>query len=161
LLSGLACWLWLLPQLTVALDPAPATADQSFQLSEVEEADLSDALSTMEIPAATAARVRADLRSCTLRLAWVSLLRGPGTEPESVRVRSGTYFSPLIPLPDTPVRVAIPYPAPYELGRGVISVLGVSTGLTVALTPPWRIAENATTATHPVLWTPNESCRRP
>lgn len=161
LLSGLACWVWLLPLVAANLGPSAAGANLSFQLSEVADAELSDALSTMDIPAATAAQIWADPRNCKLRLAWVSLLAGPGGEPQTVRLRSGRYFSPRIPLPQTPVRVAIPYPAPYESGRGELMVLGVTTGITVALTPPWHIPAKAVSAAHPVRWTPNASCRRP
>jgi hypothetical protein len=41
-----------------------------------------------------------------------------------VRIRSGLYLSPPIKLSMTPQRIAIPYPAPYPAGRGVLTLVG-------------------------------------
>ena len=161
LLSGLACWFWLLPQLTAEMGPKPETTGITSELAEVAEADLAGALATTGLPAATTARLRQNSRSCTQRLAWVTLARGSGPSQEAVRLRSGNYFSPVLKLPATPVRVAIPFPGPYASGEGVLTVLGADAGLTVALTPSWSILPNTPSATHRVTWRPSESCKQP
>jgi len=55
------------------------------------------------------------------------------------------------------VRVAIPYPAPYEAGQGILSVL-LGGEATVALTPAWNISPKAGVTERAVTWQPSESC---
>ena len=161
LLSGFACWFWLMPQLTSGVRPGLEATGVTSQLAEVADADLAGALSTTGLPAATTALLRQSSRSCTQRLAWVTLMRGGGESPEAVRLRSGNYFSPVIRLPAAPVRVAIPFPGPYASGEGILTVLGADAGLTVALMPSWPIPPNTSSATHRVMWHPSESCKQP
>ena len=52
-----------------------------------------------------------------------------------VRIRSGSYLSPPIKLTTTPQRVAIPYPAPYPAGRGVLTLIGEADQVGFYLTP--------------------------
>jgi hypothetical protein len=159
LLSGWACWVWLMPQLIGELRPGAEATAVTSELAEVADSDLADALSTTGLPAATTASLRQSPRSCTERLAWVTLVRGRGQSPETVRLRSGNYFSPVLKLPATPVRVAIPFPGPYASGEGNLTVLGADAGLTVALTPAWSILPNTSSAMHRVTWRPSEDCK--
>ena len=159
LLSGLTGWFWLLPQL--ATNDRPPAGAAAAELAEVDEADMPGALSTMDLPGSALERLRDASRRCEMRLAWVTLARAPGGASPSVRLRSGGYFSPVVAVPETPVRVAIPYPAPYRTGHGSVAVLGVGAGLTVALTPAWIVPANAAAATRDVTWHPAKDCPPP
>jgi hypothetical protein len=52
-----------------------------------------------------------------------------------VRIRSGQYVSPPIKLTPAPQRIAIPYPAPYPTGRGVLTLVGEADQVGFYLTP--------------------------
>lgn len=160
LVSGLVCWFWLMPQLMAERRSRLGNGGVASELAEVGEADLAGALSTMDLPDATLARLQKAPRSCGQKLAWVTLARQPGGAPETVRLRSGNHFSPVFWLPETPVRVAIPYPAPYESGRGSLTVLGATSATTVALTPAWTIPAGSLNVTHAVTWRPSGDCAR-
>lgn len=150
-----------MPQLIAEIRPGPQATGITSELAEVADADFTDALSTTGLPAATTALVKQSSRNCMQRLAWVTLVHGGGQSQEAIRLRSGNYFSPVIRLPATPVRVAIPFPGPYASGEGNLTVLGADAGLTVALTPSWSILPNTPSATHRVTWRPSESCKKP
>ena len=158
-LAALVCWFWLLPQLTKADQAALAPGVRA--LSEVAPDDLPGALATVQglNPSAFAAQ-RQD-RTCAQKLAWITLVYQPGQPPAKIRIRSGTYFSPLFTLADTPVRVAIPYPAPYETGRGVLSVLNAGAEALIALNPVWHVPATSAEATTTVVWQPVPDCPRP
>jgi hypothetical protein len=96
--------------------------------------------------------------SCGNHLAWIVIAREPGQPTGRIRLQSGTYISPAFDLTDTPVRVALPYPAPYATGHGTISVLGSTTDASVALVPAWHVAARAQWAARTVSWTPAETC---
>ena len=160
-LSGLACWFWLLPQLVGENRPQVETGSMASEMAEVSEDDLSGALSTMNLSGATATRLQKGARDCGARLAWVTLSRSNGEAAKPARLRSGNYFSPPFAVTNTPVRVAIPYPAPYESGQGTLTVLGVDDTLTVALSPAWHVPVSTGTSTHAVTWHPVASCTKP
>ena len=160
-LSGLACWFWLLPQLMAEGRLQLEIGSPVSEMTEVLENDLTGALSTMNLPGSSIARLQKGTRDCGARLAWVTLSRPNDDEAKPARLRSGNYFSPPFTITKTPVRVAIPYPAPYESGRGVLTVLGADANLTMALTPAWHIPANTGTATHAVTWHPVANCTKP
>ena len=60
------------------------------------------------------ARLLKGTRDCGGRLAWVTLSRSNDATAQMARLRSGNYFSPAFAVTKTPVRVAIPYPAPLR-----------------------------------------------
>ncbi|KMO10714.1 hypothetical protein [Methylobacterium platani] len=161
--AGLVCWFVLLPQLAERAPP-PAGGDAAL-LAEVAPDERSGALATMEPRSPVTAKARQDAGAgqeegaCGVRLAWISLARAPGEPPGSVRILSGGYASPLFPLTETPARVAIPYPAPYETGRGSLTVLESGAAAVVALTPPWRVAVRSGREDRAVTWHP-APCRR-
>jgi hypothetical protein len=66
--------------------------------------------------------------------------------------------SPSYVLTDQPQRIAIPFPAAYPSGRGVISVEGQAQNLAVALTPTWKINSLTGTAAMNVIWAPKNGC---
>ena len=127
------------------------------RVAEVTPDDLPAALNTVSgAPQRLAQMAVRD--SCRSRLASVTVVRAPGQPPGRIRLRSGSYYSPAFDLVETPVRVAMPFPAPYPTGHGTISVLGATTGATVALTPPWHVLAQAGTEAREVTWTPASGC---
>jgi len=127
------------------------------RIAAVANDDLTGALETVSGTPEQLAKFR-EREACGRHLAWVTIMRAPGQAPGRIRLQSGRYISPAFDLLDTPVRVAIPYPAPYQAGRGTISVLGASTGAIVALTPPWSVPAQARVEAREVTWTPASDC---
>lgn len=158
LLSGLGCWFWALPQL--ARGGQPASAGGTSELAEVAAAEIPAALGTMNGSNGFMAQWQQSNRSCGQRLAWVTVSRQAGEPPGTFRLKSGSYFSPIFALPDSPMRIAIPYPAPYATGRGSLTVLATGGKPVVALTPAWPVAQKDTQTTRPVSWRIGEGCVR-
>jgi hypothetical protein len=59
---------------------------------------------------------------------------------------------------DQSQRVAIPYPAPYPKGRGVIWVIGEAKGLAIDLYPTWFTQSLDGAAAINVVWDPTDPC---
>ncbi len=49
-------------------------------------------------------------------------------------------LSPAFNLTDAPVRVAVPFPSLYEMGKGQLMVLGTEATATISLVPPWLVS---------------------
>ncbi len=161
ILSAVVCLLWLASSATEATTGDPVAAPVASDLARVGEADLAAALATMDGSAAFMAQFRSRATGCPRPLAWVSLVQAPGQPPARIRLRSGPYFSPEFKLTDRPVRVAIPYPAPYEAGHGTLTAMQAGGGAVVALVPPWPVTAGGGEQTHPVSWRTASSCRQP
>lgn len=127
------------------------------RVAEVAPGELPAALETVSGTPGQLAQM-AERDSCGRRFAWVTLVRAPGQPSGRIRLQSGSYVSPSFELIDTPVRVAIPFPAPYPTGHGTISVLGTATGAIVALTPAWHVAAQDGMQAREVSWTPAAGC---
>jgi hypothetical protein len=110
-----------------------AAVGEESTLEVLVPADINAALPTLD-PGTSKAAVD-DAKSCKVPLAWVTLTQRPGERGDMVRVRSGTYLSPPIKLTPTPQRIAIPYPAPYPAGRGVLMLIGEANQVGFYLTP--------------------------
>jgi hypothetical protein len=155
-ISGIVCWFWLA---SGRADPLKSIAPNMSELTEVEEHDISDALTTMSPPNSALAQFREGQNgSCRRPLAWVSLVSAPGEPPSHIRLISGTYYSPVFEVSATPVRVALPFPAPYETGHGVLTAIDVGGRAAVALLPAWRVSAQDGKATHMVTWHPVKNC---
>lgn len=152
-LAGSFCWFKVLPELSPG--PQTAAAGAISVLSEVASAELDDAVATLEptSPVRTQARAMVD-QGCPYHLAWVALSRPGDASPGTVRIVSGAYVSPLFLTGATPARVAIPYPAPYETGRGTLTMLDAGGPAVVALTPPVHVVSRAGGTTRTVTWQP-------
>jgi len=111
----------------------PAVVGEESTLEVLLPADINAALPTLD-PGASKAAVD-DAKSCKAPLGWVTLRQLPGGNGGMVRIRSGTYTSPPIQLTNVPQRVAIPYPAPYPTGRGVLTLIGEADRVGFYLTP--------------------------
>jgi hypothetical protein len=143
------------PGLVGGKPPGPA-GDAEPTLSALAPMDITDALRTLE-PATSKAAVE-DSKSCKAPLAWVILVKRPGSRGGMVRISSGSYLSPPFQLTDAPQRIAIPYPAPYPTGRGVLSLVGDADEVWFYLTPGWFVQTLKGTASINVHWTPRNPC---
>jgi hypothetical protein len=130
--------------------------DAEPMLSALAPADIATALPTLD-PATSKAAVE-DAKSCKAPLAWVTLVKRPRSRGGLVRINSGSYLSPPFQLTDAPQRIAIPYPAPYPTGRGVLSLVGDADEVWFYLTPGWFVQTLKGTASINVHWTPGNPC---
>ena len=103
------------------LGEKPPVVGEESQLEVLVPADINAALPTLD-PGTSKSAVD-DAKNCKVPLAWVTLTQRNG-HGGMVRIRSGQYQSPPIKLTPVPQRVAIPYPAPYPTGRGVLTLVG-------------------------------------
>ncbi|MDR3484234.1 MAG: hypothetical protein P4M05_04910 [Bradyrhizobium sp.] len=162
--AGRPQWRRLAPPLIAGLVAGIAIAAVlSSQRSNGEGAELAS-VAGFQIDAAAATMNPADAKgavddakSCRVPLAEITLAAASGTT-STIRVRSGSYLSPSYVLTDQPQRIAIPFPASYPSGRGVISIEGQAQNLAVALTPTWKINSLTGTAARNVIWTPKNGC---
>jgi hypothetical protein len=152
-LSALAVGYW-----AQAGENAPgAAAANVSRVAEVAPQDVPAALDTVAGTPEQLAQYK-NQEACSARLAWVTVVRSPGQPAGRIRLKSGTYVSPAFDLTDAPVRVALPYPAPYETGRGTIAVIGTTTDAIVALAPPWHVPAQGGLHVQEVTWTPAGAC---
>ena len=127
-------------------------------LDAVTAAELPGALGTVDVSRDQLNRIKQE-KACSVRLASVMIMRSSGEPDGRIRLQSGNYVSPAFALTATPVRIALPYPAPYAAGRGTISVVGTTEDAVVALTPPWHVLVKESRHTRPVSWIPTDGCR--
>jgi hypothetical protein len=135
---------------------APFLLKKNPTLALVAPAEISDASKTLD-PASSEELV-APAKECSVPLAYVAIWKIPGTSGGIIRIRSGGYISPPFNLTEAPQRVAIPFPAPYPTGRGVISVEGTANGAVISISPAWRIDSLGGSASLDVVWTPDKPC---
>jgi hypothetical protein len=84
--------------------------------------DVTSALPTLD-PATSKAGVE-DAKSCKAPLAWVALVKQPGSGGGMVRVSSGSYLSPAFQLTDAPQAYRHRLTGTLPTGRGVLSLIG-------------------------------------
>jgi hypothetical protein len=113
-------------------DKPPVVGEEST-LEVLLPADINAALPTLD-PGTSKTAVD-EAKNCKAPLAWVTLTQRPGGNGGMVRIRSGSYTSPPIKLTPVPQRVAVPYPAPYPTGRGVLTLVGEADQVGFFLTP--------------------------
>ena len=154
-ISGVVCWFWLA---SGRANPFKPTAPDGSNLTEVTEREVAGALTTMSPSNALRAQFLEGKGGCRRPLAWVSLVSAPGEPPSRIRLISGTYYSPVFEVSATPVRVALPFPAPYETGHGTLTAIDVGGGATISLLPAWRVSAQDGRTTRPVTWHPVKKC---
>lgn len=142
------------PKAGVTDGAAPAG---NSRLADVAPDEIAAALETVAVSSEEEAKFQTQ-RDCRRKLAWVTIAGLPNRPAGRIRLQSGNYISPAFDLTEVPVRVALPYPAPYPSGRGTIAVMGASADADVALTPPWRVAAQLGFQSREVTWTPVGSC---
>lgn len=143
--------------LVASLAPNARTMPGSQRmLAQVPQAEMQSAVGSLD---ASSGRLAEDARACRTPLAVVSVAAGgPSGAGAVVRIRSGTYVSPPITLAGTPQRVAVPYPAPYSAGAGVLQIEGKAAGAIVSLSPAWTVIGLAGVVQHNVVWTVGNPC---
>jgi hypothetical protein len=139
-----------------ATSQTSSSASSESALDKVATADLAGAEATLD--PAVAQQTVSDAKACKAPIAWVTLAKLPGGAGGMVRIRSGSYLSPAFALFDTPQRVAIPYPAAYATGRGVLWMVGEAKGLDVHLYPGWSTASLDGATPINVWWVPTDPC---
>jgi hypothetical protein len=159
ILCAVVSWTWLATGLTTATAPSSNDDVAASELAQVNDQDIDGALTTLVGDAAFMAQFKKRADGCQRPLAWVSLARGSAQAPARIRLQSGSYYSPVFTVTDAPVRVAIPYPALYEAGRGALTAFDVGGSAIVALLPAWRVSGQNAGITHQVLWHPNKRCQ--
>jgi hypothetical protein len=137
--------------------PNTATAPNASDLGIVATADI--AAATPTINPSVASQLAAEAKDCKVPLAQLTISKAPGTSGGTIRVRSGNYVSPPFQVTDTPQRVAVPFPAAYPVGKGVISIEGNASGTSVSLYPTWTVQTLNGSAARNVVWTPGNPCR--
>jgi hypothetical protein len=95
---------------------------------------------------------------CRQPLAHVTVWHSPDTRGGAVSIVSGSYQSPRFTLTAAPSLIAVPYPAPYLTGRGVLTLIGEANNIIVALTPRRNIIDFKGSLPIPVWWIPVEGC---
>jgi hypothetical protein len=160
-LSAILCSLWLMWDAAATRSPDNDAGAVGSELALVDQQDIDGALTTLDGSPAALARFKERAGGCPLPLAWIVVSPAAGQHGETIRLRSGHYFSPNFVLSDVPVRIAIPYPAPYETGHGTLTVLHTGGNATVALHPAWHLSSQDTTMTHDVTWNSSQRCKQP
>ncbi len=156
---GCLAWFWFLPGAAGLLLTRPAM--MQGQLDQVAPADVTAALGTVSGSADFLAQFKARQNQCGMPLAWVSLAGAPAGGAEEIRVKSGDYVSPGFAPQAGPTRIAIPYPAPYEDGSGVLTLISEGSGAVVALAPAVAVPAGAREVVLPVVWPAGAPCRSP
>jgi hypothetical protein len=160
-LSAILCSLWLMWDTAATRSPDNDAGAVGSELALVDQQDIDGALTTLDGSPAVLARFKERTGGCPLPLAWIAVSPAAGQHGETIRLRSGHYFSPNFVLSDVPVRIAIPYPAPYEIGHGTLTVLHTGGNATVALRPAWHLSSQDTSVTHDVTWHSSQHCKQP
>ena len=125
-------------------------------LAQLAPGEIAKAMVTLDPQ--TSQQAVADAKACKAPIAWVALTKQAGSAGGSVRIRSGAYLSPAFHATGVPQRIAIPYPAPYATGHGVLWVIGQGSGLAIDLYPGWNISSLDGAAPINVVWTPTDPC---
>jgi hypothetical protein len=150
---------WLASSVATTSQPPSANGLVASELAQVDDQDIDGALTTLDGGAAPTAQFRQRTDGCVRPLAWVTLTRVSTQTPAKIRLQSGPYVSPIFNVAEMPTRVAIPYPAPYETGRGTITAFDIGGDAIVEMLPPWRVSERSTGVTRQVVWHPNKRCQ--
>jgi hypothetical protein len=126
------------------------------KLTPIAVSELDAAAGTL-ITSQAAQRV-ADAKVCKAPLAVLTIVKQAGSPDATIRIGSGDYVSPPFVVTDQPQQVAVPFPAPYQVGKGLMSVMGEGKGITVWMTPGWIIPTLSGIATQNVWWDTRPNC---
>jgi hypothetical protein len=140
----------------LALNGGPPFIKKGSSLSLVAPAEITDASRTLD--PASSEQLASRAKECSVPLAQVAIWKTPGASGGTIRIRSGNYISPVFTLSDAPQRVAIPFPAPYASGQGVISVEGAANGAVISVSPAWQLNSLDGSASLNVVWAPKDPC---
>lgn len=157
IISGVVAWMML------STGAAPSTSNNgssiASELAQVADQDVVAAETTLNGSDRFLGQFRQQQRGCPLPLAWVSVSRPAGQTGGTIRLRSGNYFSPVFDLTEAPMRIAIPYPAPYEEGHGTLTALVDGGSAQIALHPVWHTQPGGEGAARQVTWPVTQHCK--
>lgn len=139
----------------LALGLGPSSSNGA-KLTPVGVSEL-DAASATLVSSQAAQRV-ADAKTCKAPLAVLTIAKKGGSPDATIRIGSGDYVSPAFVVTDKPQQVAVPFPAPYPVGKGVMSVMGEGKDITVWMTPGWTVPILSGAATQNVWWDTKPNC---
>jgi hypothetical protein len=141
--------------LVAMLGRGPVAGGHS-QLSMVAQSEITAAAATLAPE--SSAQTAAEAKSCKVPMAYVTISKQADSRGGTIRIKSGAYVSPPFQVTDTPQRVAIPYPAPYPAGKGLLAVEGEASGIIVSIYPNWRIEVLHGLKTLDVWWATDKPC---
>lgn len=131
-------------------DPAQPT------ISYVARGDITAAATTLTQSAAGA--LVEEAQNCKIPLASLTIAKGTATIGSTIRIRSGSYVSPYFTVTEAMQRIAVPYPAPYGAGSGIITIEGNAQGAIVGLSPSKVMINLPAAQTIPVAWRTGNPC---
>ena len=137
-----------------ALAALKSSNPSRIEIASVPKEQLDEATLSIDRSAAALAE---EARQCKTSLSFVTLQASPG-QPATIRIRSGSYLSPSITVMENARRVAVPFPAPYAVGKGSLSIEGKARGLNVWLNPGRHFTTLDGAALIHVVWTPKAPC---
>ena len=100
----------------------------------------------------------AQAKACTAPLGNMRLSKMTANAGGVVRIRAGNYLSPAFNVAEGPINIAVPFPAPYEVGRGEIVVEGAAKDVFFELTPGLKIDTTGGVQRIPVIWNTSKPC---
>lgn len=100
-----------------------------------------------------------EAKACRAPLAQMRISKTDAGGRGVIRIRAGNYLSPAFTVGDAPINVAVPFPAPYQTGKGEIVLEGAAKGVFVEMTPGVTLTdESSTSKTVPVWWQTDKPC---
>jgi hypothetical protein len=152
-LVSLAAIGWVLKSADIGVssgDPAQPT------VTFVAQGDLSAAATTL-LPSAAGALIE-DAQRCRVPLISMMIEKGSAPLGSTIRIRSGSYASPYFAITASAQRVAVPYPAPYGSGSGIMVVEGNAKGAIVGFNPTQTMLDLPGSRSIPVVWRAVSPC---
>jgi hypothetical protein len=125
-------------------------------LSFVNQRDINDAAATLT--QSVAGGLVDDARRCKIPLVSMTIAKGTAQIGSTVRIRAGSYISPLFRVTEGTQRIAMPYPEPYGAGAGTYIVEGTAQGAILGLTPTRVLTELPGSQRIPVAWRAVSPC---
>lgn len=103
-------------------------------------------------------KIVAEAKACRAPLGNMRLSKMASDAGGVVRIRAGNYLSPAFNIAEGPINVAVPFPAPYEVGKGEIVVEGAAKDVFFELTPGLKIDTTGGIQRIPVIWNTSKPC---
>lgn len=125
-------------------------------LTLVKAAEIDKAAETL--PSDEKDKIVAEAKACRAPLGQMRLSKMAADAGGVVRIRAGNYLSPAFNIADGPINIAVPFPAPYETGKGEITVEGAAKDVFVELTPGLKIDTTGGVQRIPVIWNTSKPC---
>jgi hypothetical protein len=103
-------------------------------------------------------KIVSEAKACQAPLANMRISKTTADAGGVVRIRAGNYLSPAFNVADGPINVAVPFPGPYEAGKGEVVIEGAAKDVFVEFTPGLKIDTTAGVRRVPVFWDTSKPC---